>query len=207
MEALTLFESVDSRSRQDAVHWDDVIDDDVSRYNNFTDILGELIELRNVLYCCDVNCKCITHTEEISEFYKKITNCLNESAGFITRTKSGNNKQGMPNRNVPGWNRLVEEHHEQANLAFDLCVNHGKPRMWPIFEMKRRTHYRYKYAIRHVKRNETRIRNDNLARKIIKKDHSFWRDINRDINPRPHIPNKIENIVGSKEITDFWKTH
>ena len=207
MEALNQFQHVDTRSRQDAVHWDDVSDDNLNRYTNFTAILGQLISLPSVVFCDDINCNSLIHKEEISEFYMRITNCMNESAGLIANNRAGNNGQGMPNRNVAGWTRLVEEHHERANLAFDLWVNHGKPRVGPLFELKRRTHYRYKYAIRHVKRNETRIRNDNLARKIINKDHSFWRDINRDISPRLPIPNKIDNMVGAKEIVDFWKTH
>ena len=211
IERMTQFQDNDTWSSQSrGVRWDEITDHDANLYRNFTSILGNAIVIPDVVHCRDLNCNDPIHINAIAEFYSKILNCINEAAGFIAPPPKGSSNANNSSNNrkrVPGWNAYVEEHHENSRVAFQLWDDHGRPRHGPIFELKKRAQARYKYAIRFIKRNSERIKNDNMALKFINNDHSVWRDINRDSNPRLPIPNKIDDICGSSNIADFWKQH
>ena len=52
----------------------------------------------------------------------------------------------------PRWNEHVADMHDIARDAFLMWKDQGKPRQGPVFEMKKRTNARFKYALRYIKK-------------------------------------------------------
>ena len=68
------------------------------------------------------------------------------------------------------------------------------------------TRLHFKYALRNCKRNESRIKSDKLANKLLAKDSiSFWKGI-KNSNTSSHVlANNIDGVTGTDNISDFWK--
>ena len=84
----------------------------------------------------------------------------------------------------------------------------GSPRQGPMFELMKRSRASFKYAVRQLKRDEERIRADNMARKMADKNYTdFWKEIKMVNNSRVPLPSSIEGVSGRQNITLLWKEH
>ena len=76
-----------------------------------------------------------------------------------------------------------------------------------MFELMKRSRASFKYAVRQLKRDEERIRADNMARKMADKNYTdFWKEIKMANNSRVPLPSSIEGVSGRQNITLLWKT-
>ncbi len=98
--------------------------------------------------------------------YDNIIKALNASAGSLCSHKKAFNIK-------PGWNEYVAEHHAAAREAFKRWSSAGRHRQGDVFEYKKQTNARCKYALRHIKTN----RADLLARKLQNNHVDFWKAI------------------------------
>ena len=57
-------------------------------------------------------------------------------------------------KSVPGWNDIVEEHRERALFWHQLWKDNNSPREGLIADIRQKTHVKYHYAIRLVKREK-----------------------------------------------------
>lgn len=81
-------------------------------------------------------------------------------------------------------------------------------RQGDVFEYKKQTNARYKYALRHIKTNENTIRADLLARMLQNNNHvDFWKAIKVINNHKTSLPYDIEGICGSDNIAKLWREH
>lgn len=63
----------------------------------------------------------------------------------------------------------------EATKSWSLA---GKPRQGPIFEHKKHTNAKYKYAVRYIRRNEQTLRTDSMAKKLLLKNtKAFWKEV------------------------------
>ena len=133
--------------------------------------LSKLVPPSNAFLCDDVNCKNESHIDDLNNFHNAIVNALNLSSSSMFK-----HEKKLKSR--PGWNEYVEEYHTAARDAFKLWVQAGKPREGPVFELKKRSNLRYKYAVRFIKRHVNELKKETLAKKLCVKDQrGFWKEI------------------------------
>lgn len=118
--------------------------------------------------CLNMKCADTQHAADICGLSDNITKVLNASArSFCSHKKVVNIK--------PGWKEYVSEHHAAAREAFKLWTDAGRPRQGDVFECKKQTNARYKYALRHIKTKENTIKADLHARNLQKNNYvDFW---------------------------------
>ena len=85
-----------------------------------------------------------------------------------------------------------------------MCVNAGKPRQGPVYDLHVKSKPRFKYALQFIKNNENILRKEKLAEL---NPEAFWREINTINNCNTHLPSSIEGVSGGKEIVDLWRKH
>ena len=82
----------------------------------------------------------------------------------------------------PGWNKYVAEYRAEACEATKSWTMAGRPRQGSVFEYKKLTNARYKYAIRFICKNEQAMRADSMAKKLLSNNAiDFWKEV-RGIN-------------------------
>lgn len=80
--------------------------------------------------------------------------------------------------NKPGWKEYVAGYHTEAREATKSWAIAGRPRQGPVFEHKKLTNARYKYAIRFICKNEQAMRADSMAKKLIGNNvNDFWKEV------------------------------
>ena len=115
-----------------------------------------------VLLCDNINCTDITHASQIDRLPQGIIDCLVESSNDIPKEVKDYNQ-------VLGWNEVCKEVHSHAKEAFLLWSSNGKPRQGVIFELMEKTKDHFKSVFRQCKLENTRIKCDLLATKLLKK--------------------------------------
>ena len=63
----------------------------------------------------------------------------------------------------PGWSDYVAELYSTFRDVAKLWRNAGKPRQGYLFELRRTSKARFKFALRYIKRNEASLRKESLA--------------------------------------------
>ena len=135
--------------------------------------------------------------------YNDIVCCL-EKAG--NNLYSNVKKKKYVNR--PGWSEYVSEFYKAARDAFSIWCEVGKPRQGPVFELRKRSNARFKYALRFIKSNEEVMRKDSLAKKLAgKSPKAFWDEIKRVSNNTMSLPTNIEGVTGRNNIAELWRNH
>ena len=167
-----------------------------------SDSLINNIELpRDALMCLNMNCTNPQHAADICNMYDKITTALNASSEPLFRHKKVYNSK-------PGWNEYVSVHHEAAREAFKRWSVAGRPRQGEVFELKKQTNIRFKYAVRYIKNNENTFRADGLARKLQTNNHiDFWKAVRVMNSNKTALPSDIEGVSGPDNIAQIWREH
>ena len=99
---------------------------------------------------------------------------------------------------------LYNAHKEVARL----WRNAGKPRNGDLFELRRVSKARYKYALRFIKRNEADMRKESLGNKLADSDSwDFWKEIKGVNNAKMPLPTSIEGVTGESNIASLWRDH
>ena len=89
-----------------------------------------------------------------------------------------------------------------------LWCNAGKPINGYLFELRRVSKARYKYALRFIKRNEADMRKESLGNKLAESDsRDFWKEIKGASNARMPLPTSIEGVTGESKIARVWRDH
>ena len=89
-----------------------------------------------------------------------------------------------------------------------MWLANGKPRQGPIYEIHTKTKLRVTYAIRFIKKNETQLRREALAKKFSNSNNcEFWNEIRKINNCRTPLPNSIDSVSGADNILQLWRNH
>ena len=182
------------------ISWDNMKECDLSKYLNLTDKNLSNTDIPiEALVCKDLNCSNITHKEMLEKFFCDITNCLNVSSEhFLKKDKKFENK--------PGWSDYVSDLYKYSKEIRHIWVNNGKPRQGGLFHEYSRSKARFKYALRYIRKNETMLRKESLAKKMTKlNSNDFWKEIGAINNSKTPLPCIVEEANGPQEICKLWE--
>ena len=181
--------------------WSKLQQADINNYCTQTDILLQDINVpTEAAVCRNIHCKNDSHVKGITKFYDNIVECL-KVAGEPLKKMSKCTHKGKP-----GWNEHVAELHTASREAFTLWKDSGCAKQGPIFELKKRTNARFKYALRFIKNNEDTMRGNSLASKLKNnRVEDFWKEVKIINNCRTPLPTNIEGVVGSDKIVELFR--
>ena len=81
----------------------------------------------------------------------------------------------------------------------------GKPHQSDITEMRRITRARYHRAVRHIIREDDRIRTTKMAEAISEnRNRDLWSEVRRIKGRNKFLPSSIDGVVGDEEIAQFF---
>ena len=110
--------------------------------------------------------------------------------------------------NRPGWSDYVAELYDYSREVRKLWLEAGKPRQGFISHEYHRSKAKFKYALRHIKRNENVLRKEALAKKLSNLNvKDFWKEISKINNSKSVLPSSINNANSPGEITKLWEDH
>ena len=168
-------------------------------YDRTAESLGELTIPVESLCCNNSNCDNKTHKYEIENFF----NSAMTAVSTCTDHFEANNDKYTPR---PGWNEYVSDIYDFSREARRMWLDNGQPRQGIIHDMYVKSKRRFKCALRYIKRNESALRKESLARKLAQlSTNEFWREVSSINNSKVMLPSSIENATGVNEITMLWK--
>ena len=187
------------------VNWSKVNNNQRNNYTAISDrLLSDICIPTEALCCKNTNCSNVEHAQSISKFYDDIIDGLHIAGTKISSGTSRNNSSCT----VAGWNDHLKELHSIARDAFQLWRECGKPRHGPLFDFKRRTHSRFKYALRVCRRNEDQNKADAAAKSLYSGNcKQFWSSVNKINTKTPPRPNNINGCSGDANIAEMWRKH
>ena len=144
----------------------------LSKYLEVSHDLLNRIEVPDAVHCTDVNCCDASHINDTNLFYEQTMRSLIQASDtvFSNDAYKGTTKTG--------WSAYVAELYNAHKDVARLWCNAGKPRNGDVFELRRVSKTRYKYALRFIKRNEADIRKESLRNKLADSDsRDFWKEI------------------------------
>ncbi len=186
----------------DLVDWSSLSEEDIASYFTYTDVLLSNVYLpKETIICKNSNCTDIKHKIDVSVMYNHIVTALFEASKPLCKPR----KKGKAR---PGWNTYVAEFYAEACEATKSWAMAGKPRQGPIFEYKKHTNAKYKYAIRYINKNEQTLRADSMAKKLLcKNSKAFWKEVKFVNNCKPSLPCTIDGVSGANAIAALWQQH
>ena len=186
------------------ISWDKIKDHELRKYLNLTDIQFSNIHIPvDALICGDLHCNNNSHKLMLEDFFCNIIKCLNISSEQICN--NNNNRKFV---NKPGWSDHVSDLYKYSREIRQLWLDNGKPRQGPLFNEFSRSKVRFKYALRFIQKNETILRKESLAKKMLNlNSNEFWREIRSINNAKTPLPCTIEDTNGSQEIVKLWEKH
>ena len=187
-----------------SMKWDKINSEQRNAYHALSDrLLGDIKIPSSVLCCKDVHCTDKNHIECISQFYDSIINSLYSAS---TQVMPGVQSNHYPT--VAGWNDHVKDLHAIARDTFKLWCSCGKPKYGPLFDLKRRSHARFKYALRACQRNENQVKADNAAKNLCcGNQRQFWRSVSKINAKTPPRPSSVNGCNGDANIVEMWRKH
>ena len=183
--------------------WTNLSEADINNYCTSTELLlGSIALPHDALLCRNANCNNDVHKRGLCTMYDNIVQSLNSASEPLYKCKN------RVHNIKPGWNEHVAELHTAAREAYLMWIESGKNRQGPLFELKKRTNARFKYALRFIKQNEAGMRADSLARKMQKHDsNDFWKEVRIMNNCKIPLPTNIDGITGLDKIAELWRKH
>ena len=185
------------------INWSSLSQTDLEQYCNLTDEkLTNIKPLAEPFACSDLLCKNEAHVTHLENIYNEIVESLVTSGNIASR-------RGPKNYvHRPGWSEYVSELYDTSHETRKLWLNHGKPRQGPIYELHNKSRLRVKYAIRFIKRHETQLRRESLAKKLTDcNSYQFWKEINSINSSNMPLPTAINGVTGAENILNLWKKH
>ena len=153
----------------------------------------------NVFTCLDVNCKNCNHEETLVSLFCELKNIYKQA------TEDYRFHESKPFKIIPGWNEEVKDIHCIARQKFLIWRDNGRPLTGPLLEDMKYSRSLFKIALRICKDNESYHRNrrmvDNLKGKRFKE---FWKEVERIRSHNKVLPQKIDDIVESREICELF---
>ena len=135
---------------------------------NIADYRAELysklstLGLNNGIMCNDPNCVDESHHSDVDSFTSNLLNLIDSSV-ISNIPLSGGPRQ---DKVIPGWTDLVKPYHDDAKFWYAIWLSCGKPTNCEIHNVMKRTRNVFHYAVRRVKRNAAKIKQDKLINSL-----------------------------------------
>lgn len=177
---------------QNFVNWKTFGEPELNIYHNKLDSLLNMNNFNDAVLCTNQNCADLSHKAKLDEAYAFVVDSIINATDDFRVNKS--NKTYV----VPGWNEHVKELHAMAREKFKIWRENGKIRLGNHFQEMKDSRRDFRYSLDHCKRNEARIRNENLVNSLENKDtNKFWKEINK--SNKANKTNSISNIDGKSD--------
>ena len=105
----------------------------------------------NVVLCCEPSCT--THQDLLEGVCIKLV-CSLKAAAESSIPRSGQRRR----TGVAGWSQFIKSELEASRWWYKLWIDAGSPSAGVLFQLKKRTYRRYKYAVRCVRRRQEHIK-------------------------------------------------
>ena len=180
-----------------ACAWNKADNDQKLNYRDATN--NEFVSIcipHSLIVCRDVHCTNSEHIDSINRCYIDSLSALRRASDLTISNISRRRKKNV----VPGWNDFVREHRAAALEAYHIWLQHGKPRYGLLWDVKRRTEARFKWAMRQCKKNEVQIRADNMAKAYMSSDRDLWTEVQRQSTSKLPRATSIGNAHNDPDI-------
>jgi hypothetical protein len=182
--------------------WSKANDDDIQSYQTVLDELLSDIHINNELInCTDLNCK--SHVQCIDDLYSKIClSCVEAGKETIPQSRTGDTKTSKA---LPGWNDTAEPLRQEALYWHDMWKLQGSPREGELAHSMRTSRAKYHKQVKHLKSNQTQLRNQKLAESLSHADNrNFWKEIRHIKGTSTMVPSKIDDVAGDEAIVNVF---
>ena len=184
------------------IKWDCISEQHLKTYNANSDVNLGNVPIPVATVCCNsTSCVDLNHRVELDQFYNNIVTALHKSSKHLVSVSS--NKY-----NKPGWSDFVADLYQFSRETHKLWLDNGKPRQGPIHNVYCQSKRRFKYALRYIKKHETNLRREAIAKKFSENDpKALWGEINKTNNSKTPLPTSIEGTSGNDNILKLWENH
>ena len=163
--------------------------------------LGRMLS-DDIVLCC--NPSCTSHQTRLDEISNQLVTCLKSAADFtIPSAGAGRHPR------VAGWSQFVKPELTASQLWHKLWVDAGSPSAGVLFQLKKRAHRRYKYAVRRVRRKEEYLKRTRLAEALLNDpNRNFWSEVRRFVGHHKSVPTSaVDGVSGPENIANLWCSH
>merc|ERR1739840_1626 len=151
------------------------------------------------LLCKDL--KCTIHKGYIKDLHSIIMKGISKASNMSLPHTTKKNAKKI----IPGWNEYVKEHSDRSKMWHEIWVQDGRKRKGYIANIRRKTRLQYHYAIRHVAKENTRIRNKKLAEAVAENnDRVLWDEVRKLSKTNDELPTTMDEHSSVEEITDIF---
>jgi len=183
----------EERAFNKKVSWKKAKETDILSYKQVLyKLLNKIDVPLNAVHCNNMLCK--EHVKDIDIYYSAIiASCIEAASRCIPTTSKPK---------IAGWNDHVKQFKYQSILWHRIWLENGCPHQGLISDIKRKTHAKYKQAVKLVKRNQSDMRAAKMATALQSQDkRNFWCEMKRINNNRSSLPNVVDDAHGDKNIT------
>ena len=140
------------------------------------------------------NVMCKKHDNELSRVYNNILNmCIELSECIPTTCPKNNLNSGGGRRKLPGWSKEVEHLKQEAIFWHRQWRAVGKSHQGDITEMRHITRARYHRAVRHIMREDDRIRTTKMGEAFSdNRNRDLWSEVCRIKGRNKFLPSSID---------------
>ena len=176
---------------------------DVSKTRSFYENLSQKFcqGLPNLGICDSIGCTDAVHIESITHAWETFISEVITAGKEVFGTLGTSNR-----RNIPGWNSYVRGHYDLSRQAFLAWKNANSPREGDLARDMRQKRALFKLALKRCKVNESQMRADALARKLMNGQcRQFWADIKSVEKTAMSLPTRIDAAIGRENICALWR--
>ena len=182
--------------------WFKATPENICQYQS--EVLQSLDELSSclvdeVVFCC--NPSCTVHRQLLEEVSDQLVKCLQQAAKSPIPPRGPGRR-----RKVAGWSEFVKPELAASQWWYKLWREAGSPSAGVLFQLKKRAHRRYKYAVRRVRRRAEHIKCDRLAEAMLNDpNRGFWSEARRFFSKRSvSSAPVVDGVAGVDDIARLW---
>ena len=161
----------------------------------------------SMLHCQDPRCGDAKHSEGrdkvVLDVLLSMVECSYTSIPLTGKTGGTKGAREI----IPGCSTEVEPHRKVANTCYTAWVASGKPRQGPIFEAKLKSHARFRYAVRKVKRAKDLHKAQGLYEAAMSGDIELMKELRRVKTGKgeaDELAETVDGVTGEREIANTF---
>jgi len=183
------------------VMWEKASHNGINQYKMRLDELLHEIKIPWEAIKC-TNFFCQEHSEHIKKYCESIEKaCLVSCNDTIPNSV----KNTVHEENLPGWNEFVEPERQRSLFWHAIWKDNGSPKTGLLADIRRSTRAKYHLAVRHVKKNEDKIKAERMSSALLNnRSRDFWKEVKCVRGSSKCTPSQIEGKTTSKDISELF---
>lgn len=182
--------------------WGKASADQINNYRG--DLKNKLNNIRvsEGMLCNDPTCCDSSHHNDVDNYCKFVVNSLDSAVHSNIPFSNQNAGKSIK----PGWSVLVKPYQDDAKFWHAVWISLGKPINCEVYNVMKHTRNVYHYAVRQVKKNASKIEQDNMLVSFLdgKAPHLIKELKSQRSNFKPQNPSHIDSKVGNNNIADHF---